>query len=62
MRPNNRGGRRDGAGRKPLEDGRVNRTFALMPRHINLIERYRQQHQLASNSAALRHLIDACAT
>jgi hypothetical protein len=30
----------------------------LTPRHLEALERYRQQHQLRSGSAAMRHLIE----
>jgi DNA-binding PadR family transcriptional regulator len=53
-----RGGKREGAGRKPL-DGRVTRCYALTPRHVEALERYRQQHNLTSSSEAIRHLIDS---
>jgi len=53
-----RGGRREGAGRKPLADGIVRRLFALTPRHLEILEQYRQHHQLKSGSAAMRHLLE----
>jgi hypothetical protein len=51
------GGARAGAGRKP--NGTVKRLYHLEPRHLALLEQYRQRHQLASGSAALRHLIES---
>jgi hypothetical protein len=54
------GGRRAGSGRKPLAEGIVRRLFALTPRHLELLEQYRQRHELASGSAAMRHLIESC--
>jgi hypothetical protein len=53
------GGRRAGAGRKPLPDGRVTRCYAVTPRHVELLDRYRQAHGLNSASEAIRHLIEA---
>jgi len=58
----NHGGKRTGAGRKPLADGIVRRLFALTPRHLEIIEQYRKRHQLKSGSAALRHLLESCPT
>jgi DNA-binding PadR family transcriptional regulator len=52
------GGRREGAGRKPLSEGITRRLYSLTPRHVELLEQYRQTHALSTNSAALRHLID----
>jgi hypothetical protein len=54
------GGQRKGAGRKPLADGTVRRLYSLTPRHVELLEQYRQKHGLSTNSAALRHLIESC--
>jgi hypothetical protein len=53
------GGRREGAGRKPLAEGIVRRLFALTLRHVELLEQYRQRHALRSGSAAMRHLIES---
>ena len=53
------GGRREGAGRPPLE-GRVTRCYALTEQHVDLLEQYRQRHGLESASAALRHMIESC--
>jgi hypothetical protein len=53
------GGRRAGAGRKPLAEGRLTRCYALTSRHVDALERYRQQHNLTSASEAIRHLIEA---
>jgi len=56
-----RGGAREGAGRKPLPNGIVRRLFALTPKHLEQLERYRQIHDLRSGSAAMRHLLEhAC--
>jgi hypothetical protein len=54
-----RGGRREGAGRKPLEDGLVRHLIGLTPRHINLLDQYQDRHRLASRSAAMRHMIES---
>ena len=56
------GGRREGAGRKPLPDGRVTRCYTVTLRHVELLERYRQTHGLNSASEAIRHIIEAGAT
>jgi hypothetical protein len=37
----------------------VTRCYALTPRHVEALERYRQQHNLTSSSEAIRHLIDS---
>jgi hypothetical protein len=54
------GGRREGAGRKPLSDGILRRLYSLTPRHVELLDGYRQRHGLRTNSAALRHMIESC--
>lgn len=59
MNASSHGGRREGAGRKPLADGITRRLFALTPRHSELLEQYRQRHGLRSASAAIRHLIES---
>lgn len=52
------GGRREGAGRPPLE-GRVTRCYALTEHHVKLLEQYRQRIGLPSASEALRHLLES---
>lgn len=54
-----RGGARNGAGRKPLAEGRVTRCYALTPRHVELLDRYRKAYDLGSASEALRHLLES---
>lgn len=56
--PSLRGGKRAGAGRKPLPGGRLTRCYALTQEHVDLLERYRHLHGLKSASDALRLLIE----
>lgn len=57
--PAQRGGRREGSGRKPLADGITRRLFSLTTRHNELLEQYRRRHGLRSASAAIRHLLES---
>ena len=56
-----RGGRREGAGRKPLPE-MVSKIFRVRQEHLDALERYREQHGLRSGSEALRHLLESCPT
>jgi hypothetical protein len=51
------GGKREGAGRKPLAGGRVTRCYALTQQHVDLIEQYRVARGLSSASEALRAML-----
>jgi DNA-binding PadR family transcriptional regulator len=53
------GGRREGSGRKPHPDGIVRKLYALTPKHVEALERYRKEHSLSSSSAAIRRLIES---
>lgn len=52
------GGFREGAGRKPVLDGGIARTFVLTPAHLAQIDAYGRAHGLDNRSAALRHMIE----
>jgi hypothetical protein len=54
----NRGGKRQGAGRKPLAGGRLTRCYVLSQEHVDLLERYRLARGLKSASDAMRLLIE----
>jgi hypothetical protein len=55
------GGRRAGAGRKPLPGGALTASFILSPLHLSLIAQWQQAHGCASASHALRQIVEAVA-
>lgn len=53
------GGRRPGAGRKPLPEGHTTPVTVHLPaQHIAKVERWEEDHDAASFSDALRQIID----
>lgn len=60
--PMSHGGQRKGAGRKPLQDGSITKSYKLTPRHVGMLDQYRQTKGLATASEALRHLIESWST
>lgn len=59
-RPRKHGGRREGAGRKPLGGlGTQVVSVTLTPAHVAKVERWQEAHDLESFSEALRQIIDA---
>ncbi len=57
----NHGGQREGAGRKPLLDAPVKRTWVLTEYHLSLIEQWQQAHN-CSASEALRQMLESAAS
>lgn len=55
---NGHGGQREGAGRKAVLEGAINRTYVMTPRHIRLLEQWQSNHHLPSASEAVRHMIE----
>lgn len=53
-----RGGKREGAGRKPLATGRLTRCYALTQQHVDLVEDLRLMMGQTSASATVRWLIE----
>jgi len=54
------GGRREGAGRKPLPEGHTSAvTVRLTATHIEKAERWQDAHGSENFSAAVREMIDA---
>ena len=59
-RPRQHGGRRAGAGRKPLPEGHTTVVSAtLSAKHIEKVERWQEAHGCDTFSEALRQMIDA---
>jgi hypothetical protein len=58
-RPRPHGGRREGAGRKPLEGvGTQVVAVRLTPKNVDQVERYMDAHGLPNFSAAVRAMIE----
>jgi hypothetical protein len=56
--PSNHGGRREGAGRKPLP-GSLTACFVVTKAHMQAIRTWAAKHGCRSVSEALRQIIDA---
>lgn len=52
------GGKRQGAGRKPLPGGSTTAAFTLSKANVEAIARWQQEHACKSASEALRQIIE----